>query len=169
MENASWTTDKKRTWTRVSFQSKYSPEQIWEVLLHPKYAEELAVEKCFYIEIPKDFSLEKGKTYLEIHNGEHCKGDICQYKILESVPYKLHKVVKHQIGLKLTATYILTPNEKGTLITELNQYSISFKGFKLKYLLHWLLLHLGIMMKVINLDDDKKWFENVEKIIETRQ
>lgn len=160
-------TKKRRTSTEVCFSSKYRPEQIWEVLVHPKYAEELAIKKCYTLEIPQEFSLEKGKTYREIHNGEACMGDICEYKILQSIPYKLFKKVKHQTGLKEITTYTLAYNEteNQTLINEVHQYSISFKALKLKYLLHWIFLHLGLITKFIDLEEDKKWFKNVEKKI----
>lgn len=163
-----WTSSKKRTYTRVSFQSKYQPEQLWEILIHPKYAEELAIEKCFYIEIPNDFSLEKGKKYIEIHNGEHCRGESCEYQIVQCEPYQLYRKVKHQSGLKEITSHILTPNKNGTLITELHQYSISFKEFKLKNLLTWLFLHLGILTKFINLEEDIQWFKNVENLIKNK-
>lgn len=160
-------TKKRRTSTEVYFNSQYSPEQIWEFLVHPKYTEEFAMEKCYYLQIPEDFSLEKGKTYLEIHNGEGCNGEICEYKILKIIPHKLFQRVKHQIGLKEVTTYILAKNDltNTTLITEIHRYSISFKGFKMKHLLFWALLHLGLITKFVNFENDRKWFENMEKKI----
>lgn len=62
------------TKTVYEYESKYSPEQIWEFFVHPKYTVEFTRKPCYYYEISNDFSLTKGQKWKEIHTGEDCKG-----------------------------------------------------------------------------------------------
>lgn len=160
---------KKRLSYTVTFQSAYQPEELWEVLVDPTYAEDLAEEPCFGIVIPEDFALEVGKSYLELHTGEACQGDVCRYEILACEPGRLFQTRKHQAGLVETRTVTVTPTAQGSLIEETHHYGISRENFRWFHVLHWGLLHLGLVTKVMDVTEDERWFERMEELVCSRR
>ncbi|WP_018674598.1 hypothetical protein [Riemerella columbina] len=166
MENKKISCKKGYTSIVVDYQSPYSQEEIWDFLVHPKYAVEFTKSPCYYTEIGEDFELKKGNKWMEIHTGEDCKGEVVSNKITKITPFNYFQIVRHQSGVKNIITKILTQNEKGTNITEKHSFSISFKDFKWKHLVYWLFLYSGIFAKIaVDLEGDEYWFQKMEEKI----
>ncbi len=149
------------------YQSPHTPEQLWEFLVHPKYEVEFTKEPCYHNVIDDDFTLEKGKSYIEAHTGEHCKGEHNPVKIVDVEEYKYYQIVRHGAGIKDTVTTKLQANEKGTLITITSTFGLSIKSFnKPLHLMSWLLVVTGLATKLAKEQVDQAyWFEKMEEKI----
>lgn len=152
--------------TIVYFQSNYQPEQIWDYLTHPKYAVDFTKEPCYYNEIDANFKLEKNNYWKEIHTGEDCSGDQVLCKIIKVNKHTNFTIVRNQAGIKNVTLLKLKKNEHGTLISEEQKYSFSFKQFKGLHIVTWILLISGLLTKFsFAPDDDLFWFEKMEDTI----
>ena len=158
--------EKKHTKTIFQFQSHYQPEQIWEYLTHPKYAVGFSLEPCYYNEISESFKLEKNNKWTEIHTGEDCTGDVVVCKITDADTYNLFTTVRHQAGIKNTTIFKLQKNEKGTIITEIQKFSLSIKKMKPISIFAWLMLVTGLLTKFsFKPEEDEYWFKKMEEHI----
>ncbi len=155
---------RKYTSCTFKFQSNYQPEQIWEYLVHPKYQVGFTKSPCYYNEIENSFSIEKGKSWKEIHTGEDCKGDIVTCKITDVDVFNSFKSVRIQSGIKNKTIMTLTKNSKGTIISEQQKFSLSLKKFSLMSLFAWLMLGTGLLVKFsLTTEDNEFWFKKLEQ------
>ena len=158
--------EKKHTKTIFQFQSDYQPEQIWEYLTHPKYAVGFSLEPCYNNEISESFKLEKNNKWKEIHTGEDCTGDVVVCKITDVYKYNLFTTVRHQAGIKNTTIFKLEKNEKGTIITETQKFTLSIKKMKPINIFAWLMLVTGLLTKFsFKPEEDEYWFKKMEEHI----
>ncbi|WP_103867439.1 hypothetical protein [Aquimarina sp. I32.4] len=152
--------------TIVYFLSKYQPEQVWEFLIHPKYIEEFTKDPCFYNKIESDFKIEKGAYWVEVHTGEDCSGDIVKCQIVQLDINKRLRTVRYQAGIKNSSTYELNKLDQGTLISEEQKFSISFRDFKGINIVSWIMMITGLLTRFsYKPDEDLYWFEKMENAI----
>lgn len=160
-------TSKKYTSTTFCFQSKYEPEQIWELLIDPIRNNGFKKNQCYYNEIDSSFKLEKNHSWKEIHTGESCKGDIVKNTIKKITPYSYFKTVRFQAGIKNTSIYTLEKNAAGTLITEQQKFVFSLRNFSPSAIILWIMLVTGLLTKLgFKPEEDLFWYENMEDAIE---
>ncbi len=154
-----------------TYQSNYTPEQLWEFLVHPKYEVEFTKDPCYHNVIDENFTLEKGKVYTEVHTGKHCQGENNPVKIVDVEEYKFYQIVRHGAGIKDTVTTTLQPNKKGTFITITSHFGFSLKSFnKPLHLISWLLVATGLATKLANEQVEQSyWFEKMEEKIERNE
>jgi len=152
--------------TIIYFQSKFEPQEIWEYLIHPKYSTKFTKDPCYYCEIPSNFALEKNHSWKDIHTGEDCEGDIITSVILDLKKEQSFSSMRHQSGIKNKTIFKLMKNENGTLISEEQIYSLSFKSISFLSVFSWLMLFTGILTRLtFKPDDDIFWFERMEEEI----
>lgn len=161
--------EKRYTKTIFQFQSEFQPQQIWNFLIHPEFAVEFAKDPCYHNEIDTSFKLEKGYQWKEIHTGEDCKGDIVVCKITDVNEYTSFSTVRHQTGIKNTTILNLEKNQKGTIITEIQKFSLSYKNIKPINTISWLMLVTGILIKFsFKPEEDKFWFKKLEEKLQSQ-
>ncbi len=157
---------RKYTSTIVYFQSQYEPVQVWEFLTHPKHIVDFTKEPCFYNEIEEGFKLEKDQYWLEIHTGEDCAGDNVKCEITSSIPYTSFVTLRHQAGIKNKTIIRLDKNEQGTLISEEEKFSFSFRKMKGIHIISWIMLVTGMLTRFsFKPEEDLFWFEKMENAI----
>ncbi len=156
--------------TIVHFQSKFKPQEIWEFLVHPKHVVKFTKDPCYYCEISNDFVLEKKHFWTEVHTGKDCEGDIVKSVIIGLKQYQSFSTLRHQAGIKNKTILTLTENESGTLISEEQIFSPSFKSVSLLGLFAWLMLLTGMLTRFsFQPDDDLFWFERMEETVANTQ
>lgn len=152
--------------TMVQYQSQYQPRQIWERLVHPKYAVRFAKKPCYHNDIPEGFVLEKGSQWIEIHTGDDCQGDIVTCRITAVKACEYLTFVSYQTGIKTTSTYQLLANSSGTLVTETHHYRPSFKKIRPLSLMAWLMLGTGLLTRfAFKPEEDAFWFAKMEESV----
>ncbi|QXP53237.1 hypothetical protein [Cellulophaga sp. HaHa_2_1] len=160
--------ERKHTKTIVQFQSAYQPEQIWEFLTHPKYAVAFTKDPCYHNEVNASFKLEPGNQWTEIHTGEDCEGDVVLCTIIESTINKAFTTVRHQAGIKNTTLFKLEKNQAGTIITEIQKFSLSGRKIRPINIFSWMMLGTGLLTKFsFKPEDDFYWFEQMEHKLDT--
>lgn len=153
-----------RTSTTSSFQSRHTPEELWEYVTHPRYAVAFTENPCYYNQIDDGFAVKPGAIWTSVHTGEDCAGDIviCQIqKAREPEQFVFHS---EQAGIKSTTTFTLERNAQGTLVTEEHRYAISLGQFRVLHLVTWLMLATGLLTRMaLDQDTDLFWFERMEE------
>lgn len=153
-----------RTRTTSTFQSRHTPEELWEYITHPRYAVAFTENPCYHNQIDDGFAVKPGASWTSVHTGEDCAGDIVNCQIQEVREAERFVFHSEQAGIKNTTTFTLERNSQGTLVTEEQQYAISLKQFRVLNLVTWIMLTTGLLTKMaLDPDKDLFWFEQMEK------